>query len=87
MAAQQAYGPAAARLQRGARGRYAPPPQLFPLVSTGTLDHTDSPLLIERDPDSAYVVRQRDTGRLIARTADPATLQRLLAALARGEGR
>lgn len=69
------------RLYQGARGRYAPPPQLFPLALTGTVDRPDNPLQIERDADGFYLVRQRGTGRLVARTVDPATLQRLLATL------
>lgn len=81
MVAQPTNEPARGRLTRGARGRYAPPPQLFPLAFAGALDRPDNPLLIERDPDGAYAVRQRDTGRLVARTDDPATLQRLLDAL------
>jgi hypothetical protein len=71
-----------ARLHRGARGRFAPPPQLFPLALVGIIDRPDNPLQIERDADGFYVVRQRTTGRLVARTVDPATLQRLLATLA-----
>ena len=67
-----------ARLHRGARGRYAPPPQLFPLALVGAIDRPDNPLQIERDADGFYLVRQRATGRLVARTVDPATLQRLL---------
>lgn len=69
------------QLRRGARGRYAPPPQLFPLVPVDLSARPDGPLLLERDPDGAYLLRQRETGRLIARTADPATLQRLLVTL------
>lgn len=69
------------RLRRGARGRYAPPPQLFPLAITEAINATDGRLLIERDGEGGYLVRQRDTGRLVARTADSATLQRLLATL------
>ena len=69
------------QLRRGARGRYAPPPQLFPLALVELATWRDSPLLIERDADGAYLLRQRETGRLVARTADPATLQRLLVAL------
>lgn len=69
------------RLHQGARGRYAPPQQLFPLALAGALDRPDNPLQIERDADGFYIVRQRTTGRLVARTADPATLQRLLATL------
>lgn len=70
------------RLPRGARGRYAAPPQLFPLSLDPGL--AGERLAIERDPCGAYLIRQRDTGRLVARTADSATLQRLLATLARG---
>lgn len=82
MVAQPANDMGTGRLQRGARGRYAPPPQLFPLAFAGALDRPDNPLEIERDQaDGTYAIRQRDTGRLIARTADPATLQRLLATL------
>ncbi len=66
------------RLQRGARGRYAPPPQLFPLALAGTIDRPDNPLQIERDADGLYLVRHRASGRLVARTVDPAMLQRLL---------
>jgi len=69
------------RLHQGARGRYAPPQQLFPLALAGALDRPDNPLQIERDVDGFYLVRQRATGRLVARTVDPATLQRLLATL------
>lgn len=69
------------RLQRGARGRYAPPPQLFPLALAGMVDRPDNPLQIERDADGFYLVRDRASGRLIARTVDPAMLQRLLANL------
>ena len=69
------------RLHQGARGRYAPPQQLFPLALVGALDRPDNPLQIERDTDGFYIVRQRATGRLVARTVDPATLQRLLATL------
>lgn len=71
------------RLRRGTRGRYAPPPQLFPVAVTDALAATDGRLSLERDAEGAYLVRQRDTGRLIARTADSATLQRLLTTLAR----
>ena len=69
------------RLQRGARGRYAPPPQLFPLVLGAGASLKDTPLAIERDEDGTYLVRHRITGRLMARTADPATLQRLISTL------
>jgi hypothetical protein len=68
-------------LRRGARGRYAPPPQLFPLALVELTERADSPYLVEREADGTYLVRQRETSRLIARTADPATLQRLLVAL------
>ncbi len=68
-------------LHQGARGRYAPPQQLFPLALAGAFDRPDNPLQIERDADGFYLVRQRVTGRLVARTVDPATLQRLLATL------
>lgn len=68
------------RLRPGARGRYAPPPQLFPLALPTIVQ--EEQWLIERDPEGAWLVRRRDTGRLVARTADPATLQRLLATLA-----
>jgi hypothetical protein len=71
------------RLQRGARGRYAPPPQLFPLVPAEPGDPAGSGLLVERDPEGAYLIRQRESGRLVARTADSATLQRLVMTLAR----
>ena len=81
MVAQQRDDSAETSLARGARGRYAPPQQLFPLALAGALDRPDNPLQIERDADGLYVVRQRDTGRLVARTVDPATLQRLLTAL------
>jgi hypothetical protein len=84
MVAQRKDDGAVRRLHRGARGRYAPPPQLFPLAFAGTIDRPDNPLLIERDADGTYVVRERATGRLVARTADPATLQRLLATLVHG---
>jgi glucose/arabinose dehydrogenase len=70
----------AKRLRRGARGRYAPPQQLFPL--TAIAHEADGQWRIERDPDGAYLVHHRATGRLVARTADPATLQRLLMTLA-----
>lgn len=72
------------RLPRGARGRYAAPPQLFPLSLDLDRGLTGDRLTIERDPGGVYLIRQRDTGRLVARTADSATLQRLLATLARG---
>jgi hypothetical protein len=68
-------------LRRGARGRYAPPPQLFPLTLVEITERPDSPYVVEREADGTYLVRQRDTSRLIARTGDPATLQRLLLAL------
>jgi hypothetical protein len=73
---QQGHG-----LRRGARGRYAPPPQLFPLALVELAERPDSPYLVEREADGTYLVRQRDTSRLVARTGDPATLQRLLMAL------
>lgn len=73
-------------LRRGARGRYAPPPQLFPLALVELTERPDNPYLIEREPDGAYLIRQRDTSRVIARTGDPATLQRLLLALTGSEG-
>lgn len=69
------------RLRRGERGRYAPPPLLFP-VAAGAASAWEERFAVERDPDGAYLVRQRDTGRIVARTADPATLQRLVATLA-----
>ena len=69
------------QLRSGARGRYAPPPQLFPLALIEWSARLDSPLTIERDADGAYLLRQRATGRLVARTANPATLQRLLVTL------
>ena len=69
------------RLPRGARGRYAPPPQLFTLAATDPVNPGRGPLLVERDAEGAYLVRHRDSGRLIARTADSATLQRLLTTL------
>lgn len=81
MVAQRQDDGEGAQLYRGARGRYAPPPQLFPLALAGSIDRPDNPLQIERDADGLYVVRQRETGRLIARTVDPATLQRLLTTL------
>ncbi len=68
-------------LRRGARGRYAPPPQLFPLTLVELTERPDSPYLVERESDGSYLIRQRDTSRLIARTGDPATLQRLLLSL------
>ena len=34
-------------------------------------ERPDNPYLIEREADGAYLIRQRDTSRLIARTADP----------------
>ncbi len=71
-------------LRRGARGRYAPPPQLFPLALVELTERPDTPYAIEREADGTYLIRQRDTSRLIARTGDPATLQRLLLALTRG---
>lgn len=75
-------------LPRGARGRYAPPPQLFPLVPTAVMDFEHAHhLLIARDADGTYLIRHRDSGRLIASTADPATLQRLLMALGKTETR
>lgn len=86
MVAQQRDDSAAMSLARGARGRYAPPPQLFPLALAGALDRPDNPWRIERDAEGLYVVRQRDTGRLVARTVDPATLQRLLTALTAQSG-
>lgn len=73
------------RLPRGARGRYAPPPQLFALAATDPVNPGRGPLLVERDAEGAYLVRHRDSGRLIARTADSATLQRLLSTLASDE--
>ena len=81
MVAMPREEPEPRQLGRGARGRYAPPPQLFPLTTVDSSVRLDTPLLIERDPDGAYLLRQRETGRLIARTADPATLQRLLVTL------
>ena len=74
-------GRARRRLQRGARGRYAPPPQLFPLVLGAGASLNDTPLAIERDQDGTYLIRHRITGRLMARTADPATLPRLVSTL------
>lgn len=71
------------RLRRGARGRYAPPQQLFPL--TAIAHEAEGRWRIERDPDGAYLVHHRATGRLVARTADPATLQRLLMTLTTGD--
>lgn len=68
-------------LRRGARGRYAPPPQLFPLALVDLTERPDSPYLVERETDGTYLVRQRETSRLVARTGDPATLQRLLLSL------
>ena len=68
-------------LRRGARGRYAPPPQLFPLALVELTERPDSPYLVEREADGSYLIRQRDSSRLVARTGDPATLQRLLLAL------
>ncbi|MFN8517127.1 MAG: hypothetical protein U0841_32075 [Chloroflexia bacterium] len=62
-------------LRRGARGRYAPPPQLFPLALVDLTERPDSPYLVEREADGTYLVRQRETSRLIARTGDPATLR------------
>ena len=73
----------ARRLRRGSRGRYAPPPQLFPLTTAEAAVASDTPLLVERGADGAYLIRRRDSGRLVACTADPATLQRLLTTLAR----
>lgn len=84
MVAQQQDASEGAQLYRGARGRYAPPPQLFPLALAGSIERPDNPLQIERDADGLYIVRQRETGRLVARTVDPATLQRLLATLTTG---
>jgi hypothetical protein len=69
------------RLRPGARGRYAAPPQLFPLALAGSLDRPDNPLHIERDQDGLYLIRHRESGRLLARTADPATLPKLFATL------
>ena len=69
------------RLQRGARGRYAPPPQLFPLVLGAGEGVQNAPLAIERTPEGAYLIRHRLSGRVMARTADPATLQRLISTL------
>ena len=74
------------RLRRGARGRYAPPPQLFPLAAADPISSASGRLRVERDADGAYLVRDRD-GRLVARTVDPATLQRLLTTLANDERR
>lgn len=85
MVAQQHDDSEGRPLHRGARGRYAPPPQLFPLALAGAIERPDNPLQIERDADGLYVVRQRETGRLVARTVDPATLQRLLSTLAAAE--
>lgn len=82
MVAQRWEESEGAQLHRGARGRYAPPPQLFPLALAGALDRPDNPLLIERDADGLYLVRNRASGRLVARTVDPATLQQLLTTLA-----
>ena len=82
MVAQRKAESEGSQLYRGARGRYAPPPQLFPLALAGALDRPDNPLLIERDADGLYLVRQRASGRLVARTVDPATLQQLLSTLA-----
>lgn len=84
VAAQRQDEREAGRLQRGARGRYTPPPQLFPLAMTEVFNASDGRLTIERDAEGGYVVRERDTGRLVARTADSATLQRLLTTLAKG---
>ena len=69
------------RLRPGARGRYAPPPQLFPLALAGSFEPPDNPLHIERDQDGLYLIRQRESGRPLARTADPATLPKLFATL------
>jgi len=69
------------RLRPGARGRYTPPPQLFPLALVGAFDRPDNPLHVERDQDGLYLIRQRENGRLLARTADPATLPKLFATL------
>lgn len=87
VAARTAEEREAGRLPRGARGRYAPPPQLFPLAGAEpiALDGARH-LAIERAVDGAYLIRRRDDGRLIARTADSATLQRLLMTLT-GEAR
>lgn len=82
VAARRDDGQAGGRLRRGARGRYAPPPQLFPLAVTEAINATEGRFQIERDREGGYVVLQRDTGRLVARTVDSATLQRLLATLA-----
>ncbi len=72
------------RLRRGARGRYAPPPQLFPLVLGAGANVQNGALAVERDADGGYLIRHRATGRLMARTADPATLQRLVSTLGGG---
>ena len=71
-------------LRPGARGRYAPQPQLFPLAPVALTERADSPYIVAREADGAYAIRQRGTSRLIARTGDPATLQRLMLALISG---
>ncbi len=81
MVAQLSNEPEDPRLRPGARGRYAPPPQLFPLALVGSFERPDTPLHIERDQDGLYLIRQRGSGRLLARTADPATLPKLFATL------
>ena len=84
MVAAPAKNTSGQHLRPGARGRYAPQPQLFPLAPVTLAGRADSPYIVEREADGAYAIRQRGTGRLIARTGDPATLQRPLLALISG---
>lgn len=83
IAAHERHGDAVpSHLSPGARGRYAPPPQLFPVITSVETVSPDGRLLIERDADGAYLIRHRASRRLVARTTDPATLQHLVTTLA-----
>jgi len=84
MVAAPAKNHSGQHLRPGARGRYAPPPQLFPLAPVSLTERANSPYIVEREADGAYSIRQRGTSRLIARSGDPATLQRLMLALISG---
>ncbi len=75
------------RLRRGARGQYAPPPQLFSVAVADPVASDSGRWRVERATDGAYLIHDRDGGRLVARTVDPATLQRLLTTLANDERR